>query len=75
MTPSQKSAAAKLEEALKACASAKLGVYVYDGSVFVCPAHAGVKDPRWQDSPMEVCEDLGRVFYVPGLVCDGGAGC
>jgi len=72
MTPGQNAAAKKLEDALKACASAKLGVYIFDGDIMVCPT--GLKDQRWFDRPAEVCDELGKSFFIPGLVCDGGEG-
>lgn len=72
MSPKQEAAAQLLEKALKACAESKLGVYVYDGTVMVCPQPAGGKHPEWVNSPSEVCEELGKSFSISGLISDGG---
>ncbi len=74
MTPKQTDAAWQLQEALKACASAKLAVFIYDACPMVCPTIA-MKDPRWSDDAIEICESHGKHLFIPGLVCDGGAGC
>ncbi|MDO8728377.1 MAG: hypothetical protein Q7K26_00630 [bacterium] len=73
MTPKQEAAAKKLEAALKDCAASKLAVYIFDGSLYVCPPEYA-KGANWYDNPDQVCEEFGRGFFIPGLDCDGGAG-
>jgi len=75
MSPKQEAAAKLLETALKACAEAKLGVYIFDSNVYVCPQPAGHNHPEWTNGGASVCEEIGKGFYIPRLICDGGAGC
>jgi hypothetical protein len=75
MTEEQEKAARAVERALKKCAAANLGVYVYDGSVQVCPQPDGRHNPEWDHHPSRVCDEIGESLHVPNLDCDGGAGC
>lgn len=81
MTPDQIAAARSLHRALKKCAETSLGVYVFDGTVSVCPQPDGRDDPRWSGAGGRDCgdsliviDDIGMSLYVDNLDCDGGAG-
>jgi hypothetical protein len=66
MINKQEAAANLLERALIKCQKAGLGVYSFDGSIFVCPQPEGSNHPDWGHSAVSVCDKLGRAMYVPG---------
>lgn len=74
MNKEREKAANALEQALRRCQKADLGVYIYDSSVLVFPQPEGRNHPDWDDNVFTLCDEIGRTLYIPGLDCDGGAG-
>lgn len=74
MTKDQIAAAKSLHKALKKCAAASLGVYAFDGNIYVCPQPDGREHTAWDDAPLDAIVDLGMSLNVPDLDADGGAG-
>jgi len=74
MTPDQEKAARSLRGALRKVRDAGLSLYVYDGSVSVCPTDTVNPQMNGGGDCFDIIADHGEDCTPIGLNADGGAG-
>lgn len=75
MDDAQRSAITQAKRAMTRAHNAGLGAFAFDGALFLAPSRKIRADPRWDNNPLQVCEELGERVSTGCMDVDGGAGC